>query len=66
MGALPGACELEELPFTGEKDDSNLGIAENRQVVRFLEQSSTAFGEGNLSGRGIFDSPEFSLAANHS
>ena len=39
---------LVELPFRGEDDDGDLGVAEDGDLVRLLEQPAAALGEGHL------------------
>lgn len=36
---LPGAGEVVQLPCAGEDDDSDFSIAEDRELLRFLQQA---------------------------
>lgn len=42
------AAELVELPSSGEDDESDLRIAENRELVSFLQEAVPTLGEGHL------------------
>lgn len=56
VGKLPGgATELVELPPVGEDDQRDLSIAENRQLIGFLQQPISAFGECHLPVNLVLD-----------
>ena len=56
---------LIELPFRGEDDDSDLGIAEDGDLVSLLEQPVAALGEGHLPVYLVLYPLQLHLAATH-
>ena len=65
-GYIPGVGGvLVELPFRGEDDDGDLGVAEDGDLVRLLEQPVAALGEGHLTVYLVLYPLQLHLAATH-
>ena len=65
-GVVPGVCGvLIELALGGEDDDGDLGVAEDGDLVRLLEQPVPALGEGHLSVYLVLYPLQLHLAAPH-
>jgi hypothetical protein len=56
---------LVELPLWGEDDDANLGVAEDGDLVRLLEEAVAALGEGHLPVYLVLYPLQLHLAAPH-
>jgi hypothetical protein len=66
MQGIPGVSGvLVELPFRGEDDDGDLGVAEDGDLVRLLEQPVAALGEGDLPVYLVLYPLQLHLAATH-
>jgi len=60
-----GGGELEEAAAAGEDDERDLGVAQQRQLVRLLEQPVPALGERHLPADLVLDPLQLHLAAPH-
>ena len=61
----PGAGEIVELAGAGEDHDSNLRVAQDRQLLCLLEQPVPPLREGHLPARRIVDPPYHNLPPPH-
>jgi hypothetical protein len=59
------AAELEELAAVGEDDEGDLGVAEDGELVRLLEQAVAALGEGDLAVDLVLDPLQLHPAPPH-
>lgn len=57
--------KLKELPFGGEDNQSNFGIAKHRDLMSFLEQPSPALGERHLPADLVLDSLKLNPTSPH-
>ena len=64
-GEGPGAREIIELASTGEDDDSNLRVAQDRQLLSLLQQPIPPLGKRHLPARRIIDPPNHYLPSPH-
>lgn len=62
---LGGGCELVEAAARGEDDERDLGVAEDGELVRLLEQAVAALGEGHLPVYLVLNPLQLHLAATH-
>ncbi|KAF5769776.1 hypothetical protein HanXRQr2_Chr14g0652161 [Helianthus annuus] len=46
---------LKEFSFCGKNDESNIGIAQDRDLMSFLQQTCSSFGECYLSANFVLD-----------
>lgn len=60
-----GTSKLIEPSFLREYDDSNFSLAENRKLIRLLQQPVPAFRERHLPARVILDSPHLNFPSHH-
>ena len=61
----PGAGELEELAFAREDDESDLGIAKDREIMSLLHKPTAALRECHLARGRILDPLDLDLPTNH-
>lgn len=65
-GTLLGiARELIKPSFLRKDDHGDFGIAEDRELVSFLQQSGPALREGDLPARCVLNSPHLNFASSH-
>lgn len=50
-----------DLAVLGEDDDGDFGVAEEGELGGFAEETEFAFGEGDVTLVGLFDSLDFDL-----
>lgn len=62
---LPGACELIELPRAWEDHKPDFRIAEDCQLLGFLDQPFPPLREGHLPARGVVDPADHDLSPPH-
>jgi hypothetical protein len=62
---VPGAGELVELAPCGEDDEGDLGVAEDGELERLLEQAVAALGEGDLAAGRVFNPLHLRLPPHH-
>lgn len=64
---LPGcfAGELKKLPRAREDDESDLGVAEDSELVRLLEEPTPTFSKSHLSRGLVLDPANCNLASSH-
>jgi len=59
------AGKLVGLAGRREDEEGNLGVAQNRQLVSFLQKPIPTLGERNLPTCRIFDSFQLNFASSH-
>lgn len=60
-----GAGVLVESTGTGEHHETNLGIAQNCQLLGLLEEAAAALGERDLAAGGVVDASDHDLPSAH-
>ncbi|KAL5988419.1 hypothetical protein ACLOJK_036183 [Asimina triloba] len=61
----PGAGEIVELAGAGEDNEADLGVAENRELLGFLQQPVAALRERHLPACGIVYATDHDLPPSH-
>ena len=64
-GWVPAAGEFEELAARREDDERDLGVAEDGELERLLEQAVAALGEGDLAAGRVLYPLHLRLAPHH-
>lgn len=62
---VPGAGEVEEPAGGGEDDEGDLGVAEDGELLRLLEQPPPPLRERHLPRRRVVDLPNLYLLPRH-
>lgn len=62
---LLGARELVKPSLLRKDDHGNLGVAQNRQFVGFLEEAIAPLREGDLPACCVLDPPHLNLPSHH-
>ena len=62
---VPRAGELRQFACSGEDDDTDVCVAEHRDLVGLLEQAIAALGERDLPARGVLDPTDGDAPAAH-
>lgn len=63
---VPCTAKLVELAAAGEDDESDLGIAKNRELVGLFEEAISALGECDLAVDFVLYSLQFNSSSSHS
>ncbi|PON54967.1 hypothetical protein TorRG33x02_300860, partial [Trema orientale] len=63
---LGSVGELVEAAAAGEDDESDIDVAENRELASLFDESIAAFGEGHLATALVLDSLQLHLLPPHS
>ncbi|KAG6530207.1 hypothetical protein ZIOFF_012430 [Zingiber officinale] len=61
----PGTGELVELPPSGEDDERDLGVAEDGELVRLLEEAISPLRKGYLPAGRVLYTPHLGLPPHH-
>lgn len=61
----PGAAKLKELSGGREDDESDICVAENRELFSFFEKSSSSFRKRYLSRGCVVYLPDLNLLSRH-
>ena len=61
----PGARIFIELPGAGEDNQTNLGVAEDRQLFRLLKQPISSLRKRHLPARRVIDPSNHNLPSPH-
>jgi len=62
---VPGAGEIVEFSGAGEDHNSDFSIAQDRKLLRLLQQTVPSLRERHLPARGIVDPPYHDLTSPH-
>uniref|UniRef100_A0A5K1DZI3 Uncharacterized protein n=1 Tax=Nymphaea colorata TaxID=210225 RepID=A0A5K1DZI3_9MAGN len=60
-----GTAVLEHLPTAGKDDESDLGIAEDGELMRLLQQPVPPIGERNLPVGGVLNPPHLNTSTSY-